>query len=222
MLELEKSPHPAEVSVTGEPSPTEGRSAQGPGEVGRRVLVAYGSRFGNTRRLAEALARGLSRATGFRVECRPVSAVAVEELDRYDLVAVGGPTEMFSASREVKEFLDRLEPVQRVRARGFAFETKLASRLSGSAGRYIERHLARRGVGIVRPYATAIVRGMTKEERVQYGDLGAPDFVREIEPPTASGTAAPAPSLDLLAPGAEDEFERIGVELSRLLPLPVA
>ncbi len=184
-----------------------------------RVLVAYGSRFGNTRRLAEALARGLQQHPDIEVECRSVRDVDVAHLGRYDLLALGGPTEMFTASKEVKEFLLRIPERSLAGSNGFAFETKLAMRLSGSAGKYIERRLEHLGAAIVRPYATAIVRGMSKEERAKYGDLGAPEFVQKLEPPSARGARPAAVSLDLLRAGEEAGFERIGAELTLTVPL---
>lgn len=206
---IDAGPGPAAV-------PKEGRV--GPA----RVLIAYGSRFGNTRRLAEALARGLRQVPGIEVDCRSVRDVDPTGLGRHDLVALGGPTEMFSASKEVKEFLLRIPEGSLAHSNGFAFETKLAMRLSGSAGKYIERHLERLGVAILRPYATAIVRAMTSEERAKYGDLGAPEFVQRLEPPSSRGAHPVAEPLDLLRDGEEAAFERIGAELGRQVPLRTA
>src|SRR5579859_2947296 len=70
-----------------------------------RVLIVYGSRFGNTQRVAEALASGLRRVQGIEVECVSIERVPFERLGDYELVAVGGPTEVMSASASMKEFL---------------------------------------------------------------------------------------------------------------------
>ena len=43
--------------------------------------------------------------------------------------------------------------------RGFAFDTKLESRLSGSAAKFIEKKLRERGLDIIRPHGSAIVAG---------------------------------------------------------------
>ena len=60
---------------------------------------------------------------------------------------------------------------------------------------------------------------MTKEERAQYGDLGAPEWARRADP--AANPVEPV-RLDLLLPGGEAEFERIGRELALLLVAPAA
>lgn len=63
-----------------------------------RTLVVYESMFGNTRRIAEAIAHGLAAAG-------PVTVVDAAEApasvpDDVDLVVAGGPTHAFSMSRE--------------------------------------------------------------------------------------------------------------------------
>ncbi len=147
--------------------------------------------------------------------------VTQDSLERCDLLAVGGPTEILSASKPVKEFLARLRSSGLRGKRAFAFDTRLEARFSGSAAKYIERHLARLGMEVAHPPLSAIVRGMTKEEGTVYGDSGAPEWVRKLE---KSGGHEPAPKtarVDLLLPGWQDACERIGKELGLLLaPLP--
>lgn len=186
----------------------------------RKLLVVYASRFGNTRRIAEALARGLGRSGEVDVECLEAREADAEAVAACDFLAVGGPTEMFTASAPMKEFLARLSTVRTGSKSGFAFETRLHSRLSGSAGKYIEKHLAQLGYAIVRPYASAIVRGMSKAERAEFGDVGAPEWVQRIDRSSREAAARPSPQLGLLVPGAETEFEQLGAELgARLAPL---
>ena len=189
-------------------------TAPGSGEPhAHRWLVLYGSRFGNTQRIAEALASGLREASGLPVDCMGLEDAPVGQLDRYEFIAIGGPTEVFSASKSMKVFLEKLPAAALRGKRGFAFDTRLASRLSGSAGRYIENHLQREGVEIARPHASATVRSMNKEERARHGDDGAPDWARKLQ---KTPTGAPVPSrerLDLLVAGAEAEFLQIGAEL---------
>lgn len=182
-----------------------------------RVLVGYWSRFGNTQRVAKALATGLQQVPGIMAECTNIDSLLPPQLGRYELIALGGPTEILSAPGAIKKFLDGLRP-EEVRGKlGFAFDTRLDSRLSGSAGRYIERHLERLGMEIVRPHASALVRGMTKEERALAGDQGAPDWAQRIGGPHAP-TSPPEPfEFDLLASGSEAKFVEIGVQIGEFL-----
>jgi flavorubredoxin len=122
-----------------------------------RGIVIFDSKFGNTEEIAKSLTGGL-RMAGMDVACINTDDVQAESLKDYDLIAVGAPTQMFTASRPIKDFLLKLAGVQGLRGKhGFAFDTKFASRLSGSASKYIEKTLKDLGMEIVRPRQSAIV-----------------------------------------------------------------
>ena len=120
-------------------------------------VVIYDSKFGNTEKIARSLAGGLQMA-GLDVACVNTNDVQAESLKDYDFIAVGAPTQMFTASRPMKDFLLKLAGVQSLKGKyGFAFDTKFASPLSGSASKYIEKRLKDLGMRIVRPRQSAIV-----------------------------------------------------------------
>jgi flavodoxin len=62
-----------------------------------RALVVFESMFGNTRRIAEAVAEGLAGVA--QVDLREVSAAPSRVEDDVDLLVVGGPTHAFGMSR---------------------------------------------------------------------------------------------------------------------------
>lgn len=63
------------------------------------ALVVYESFFGNTRRIAHAVAEGL-RLEGVRATLQEVTAETSTDAADYDLLVVGGPTHAFGLSRE--------------------------------------------------------------------------------------------------------------------------
>ena len=67
------------------------------GGAAMRVVVAYESMYGNTHRIAEAIADGLRSAGDVTVV--PASQLEWEPLDATDLVVVGGPTHAHGMSR---------------------------------------------------------------------------------------------------------------------------
>lgn len=131
-----------------------------------RGMVIYDSVFGNTERVARALAEGLKRG-GVDVDCRNIDQVDAGDLGSLDFIAVGGPTHMIRPSKQMKEFLERLEAVDLNGKKGFAFDTRNESRMNGrqwlvlenSAARVIEGVLKRKKVKILRPRHSAIVEG---------------------------------------------------------------
>jgi flavodoxin len=121
--------------------------------------VVFDTKFGNTKKIAKSIAAGLERA-GVAVKCVSVNEAYPESLKDYDLIVVGAPTQAFTASKPMKEFFDRLESVGGLAGKRFyAFDTKLPSRFSGSAAKYIESKLERMGLRPAGPRSSAIGRG---------------------------------------------------------------
>jgi flavorubredoxin len=124
-----------------------------------KALIVYDSVYGNTEKAARALATGLE-SKEVNVGLVKVDAVKLDELGEVDLLCVGGPVHAWNASKPVKEFLKRLKTVEGLRGKkAFAFDTKLKSRLAGSAGGKIERKLKNLGLTIAKPSESAIVKG---------------------------------------------------------------
>ena len=120
-------------------------------------VVIYDSKFGNTERIARSLAGGL-RMAGVETACVNTNDVHTESLRDYDLIAIGAPTQMFTASKPMKDFLVKLTELEELQGKfAFAFDTKLPSRLSGSASKYIEKKLRDLGMTIIAPRRSAIV-----------------------------------------------------------------
>jgi hypothetical protein len=130
-----------------------------------RALVVYESMFGNTKKVADAVAEGL-RAAG----CDPVDLVRVDKAptvvpEGVDLVVVGGPTHAFGmsktgtredaerqgapqetvTSRGIREWVDEVKAAPSVRFATFDTRVHQVRHLPGSAARHANRHLLRRG-----------------------------------------------------------------------------
>ncbi len=120
-------------------------------------IVIYDSKFGNTEKVARSLADGLKMA-GVATICVSTNEVQAETLKSCDLIAIGAPTQMFTASKPMKDSLVKLENVPGLRGKhGFAFDTKFNGRLSGSASKFIEKKMEDLGFELVRPRQSAIV-----------------------------------------------------------------
>jgi hypothetical protein len=142
-----------------------------------QALVVFESMFGNTQRIAEAVAEGLSTAMG--VDAVEVGA-APTEMAGVELLVVGGPTQAFGMSRAgtrqaaAKQADPRLVSLGRglrewldaIRGGGAnvaaaAFDTRFDKPrwLTGSAARAAEKRLCRLGFRIVVPSASFFVTG---------------------------------------------------------------
>ena len=124
-----------------------------------KALVVYDSVYGNTEKVAKALATGLESG-GVEVDVVKVDAVKFDELGEIDLLCVGSPVHAWNASKPMQEFLERLKTVKGLSGKKvFAFDTKMKSRLAGNAGGKIERKLKDLGLTIAKPSESAIVKG---------------------------------------------------------------
>jgi flavodoxin len=154
-----------------------------------RALVVYESRYGNTGKVAGAITAGLEQA-GVIAKCVTPQDGAAATLADYDLICVGAPTEIFSASKPMKEFLSRVKGTDLRGRLTFAFDTKVEWRFSGSAARYIEKELAHMGGTQASGHESALVT----TERGEGGIVGAK-----------------------LLEGEEKRFQQVGYRLGRII-----
>jgi flavodoxin len=128
----------------------------------QKGIVVYDSGYGNTEKIARALAAGL-RDGGIEADTARVDGIDARELAGYDLIAVGGPTHIAGASKPMKEFLERLGSTDLRGKKGFCFDTRNPSRFNAfdinSAAKKIEGRMKRKGVKMARRRESALVEG---------------------------------------------------------------
>ena len=152
-----------------------------------KSVVVFGSRSGNTRRVAQAIAGALE-------EYGPVRLVAAEDAsatvwDHCDLLVVGGPTEGRHATPPVRAFFDRL-PSHALRGLdAAAFDTRLdwPRLISGSAASDIRRRLIDAGAQMVQPAESFKV---CSRPELRWGELErAPIWARQVAEAAHEATA---------------------------------
>lgn len=121
-----------------------------------RACVVFDTRFGNTEKIARSLAAGM-RDTGVETDVLRSSEAPPDSLRGYDLICVGAPTEAFGPSGPMKDFLARLPEADLAGREGFAFDTKVDWRFSGSAAKGIAKRLEAAGLRMVVDRESAIV-----------------------------------------------------------------
>ena len=133
-----------------------------------KAIVLYGSRFGSTEKIAKSLEIGLKAEGRFEtVICASTGELqSVDALKEYDILCIGAPTENTSAPKPMKEFLSKLRDISLSGKYGFAFDTKLDSRFSGSAAKHIEKQLSNLGLRIIAPRESAIVSSIKERGQV--------------------------------------------------------
>ena len=124
-----------------------------------KAIILYGSRFGNTEKIAKSLEIGLKATVGIQsVVCISTNDIpSTDSLKEYDVLCIGAPTENTTTPKSIKEFLAKLKDIDLSGKYGFAFDTKLDSLFSGSAAKYIEKELVDQGFRIIAPRESAII-----------------------------------------------------------------
>ncbi|MBN1912776.1 MAG: NAD(P)H-dependent oxidoreductase [Candidatus Omnitrophica bacterium] len=70
-----------------------------------RALIVYYSLSGNTKKMAEAVKKGLAKE-GLEAAVKEVSSVKPQDLLRYDAIIIGSPTYYGTMSFQIKKLLD--------------------------------------------------------------------------------------------------------------------
>jgi len=180
----------------------------------KKAAVIFDTRYGNTEKVAKALAKGMQRSP-IEVACFNIGDVQTEALAGFDLLAIGAPTHYRTASKPMKDFLDKLERANLRGRRGFAFDTRVESFWAGSAAKFIENKMKALGVQIVKPYSSAMIRRPEEEEEeskeAETGKTKEERRARRAEEKEEKRAKV------VLEEGTEQLFEKIGIEIGEIL-----
>jgi len=72
-----------------------------------KAIVVYYSRSGNTKEMAEIIAKAMNEAD-LKTECKSVDKVKADDLPGYDAIVIGSPTYYGQMAGPIKELVDDL------------------------------------------------------------------------------------------------------------------
>jgi len=72
-----------------------------------KAIVVYYSRSGNTREMADMIAKAMNDA-GLKTECKSVDKVKADDLPTYDAIVIGSPTYYGQMASPIKAIIDDL------------------------------------------------------------------------------------------------------------------
>lgn len=108
-----------------------------------KSIVIYDSNFGNTKLVAEAIAKALSAKTAF------VDDMSFSKIEDYDLVVVGSPIIGWKPSEKMGIFLANINDGQLSNVRVATFDTRVKLFIHGDAMAKIAKLLEEAGGKIV-------------------------------------------------------------------------
>lgn len=156
------------------------------------ALVLYDSKFGNTERIAEAIALELQEQLPTRLASIGEVADCATALEDVDLLVIGGPTQRHGISPDLRLAVQCLGTRSLDGVRVATFDTRLRGlrAVTGSAAVRLARLARRRGGWLVVPSESFVVEG--DEGPLRPGEQEhARGWAREVL--HAIGVYAPAP-----------------------------
>ncbi len=134
------------------------------------TLVVYDSQYGNTERIAQAIASTL-RAFG-QVQAVRVDPAHPIEFQGVDLLILGSPTQGFRPTPAIQSFLEKVSPASLSGLAVACFDTRFRGRLwKNSAAPRMARQLRTMGVEPIVPPESFFVKTMKKEGPLLAGEV---------------------------------------------------
>jgi flavodoxin len=125
-------------------------------------VVIYASRYGNTKKIAEAIAEGLRSFGTTQLFAAHEAPTRLPE--GTDLVVIGGPTEAHGMTEALTEVFNRMAPEALKGVVAATFDTRLRwpRWLAGSAGVGASNKLQQAGARIIAPAESFFVKNAEK------------------------------------------------------------
>lgn len=73
-----------------------------------KILVVYESKYGNTKRVAETIVKGMQCVDRIEIALNEVKKIDRKAITSYDAIVFGGPTHFGGPTRNIKKFIDKL------------------------------------------------------------------------------------------------------------------
>jgi flavodoxin len=139
-----------------------------------QTVVVYDSKFGNTEKIAQAIARGIGTLGGVLVMDTAEAVAAQPPAQRPDLLLVGGPTQKRGPSPALRAFVGALPAAfQGIPAASFDTRYRGATLIMGSAANEAAKVLRKAGGELVTPPESFFIArgGPLERQGLEAGEL---------------------------------------------------
>ncbi|MFB0560013.1 MAG: flavodoxin family protein [Candidatus Lokiarchaeia archaeon] len=146
-----------------------------------KALVVYRSKFGNTKAVAEAIAKGINATKKAEAVVKDVKTTKPEEALDYDALIIGSPNHGGGPAKDIKNFLKKLEKLDLKGKTGAVFDTH-AGRNNIRAVQKMEKQIREKipGLKLVAPGLATQIKGFLKGPLVEGELLKAEEFGKNI------------------------------------------
>jgi flavodoxin len=90
-----------------------------------KAIIVFESRWGNTKLVAEKIAEGIKQAAGMEAAVTDVKDLEIGQLTAFDVIVIGSPNHMGSATRNIGSLIDKMAGLQLKGKTAAVFDTCL-------------------------------------------------------------------------------------------------
>ncbi len=125
------------------------------------VFVTYESKYGNTKLVAEDIAKGVREVAGTEAVLSELKEVDLKQLGDFDMIVIGSPNHIGRATRSIRKFIDKLGNLNLEGKLAAVFDTYLGNDFE-KAMQKMERQISKKvpGLKLVAPGLSIRVEGM--------------------------------------------------------------
>jgi len=126
-----------------------------------KVIVVYESKYGNTRRVAETIMEGIREVQGAETVLNELKKVDLNKIVEYDVILIGSPNHYGGPTRNVSEFIDKLEKLNLDGKHFAVFDTYLGKGFFEKAAKKMEKRIKEKVPGLkqIAPRLSIAVQG---------------------------------------------------------------
>jgi len=126
-----------------------------------KVIVVYESKYGNTKLVAETIVEGMKEVSGIETVLSELKDIDLNQLVNFDVILVGSPNHMGSATRSIRKFIDNLGKLNLEGKYAAVFDTYLSGDFE-KAVRKMEKQISENipGLKLAAPGLSTRVKGM--------------------------------------------------------------
>ncbi len=145
-----------------------------------KAVIIYESKYGNTRRVAEAIAGGMREVSGMEAVLRELKEVDRKELKDFDAIVVGSPNHIGAATRSVRKFIGEMGELELEEKVMAVFDTYMGGEFK-KAVKKMEKAIKEKVSGVKLPVPGLSVRVDKMKGPVTEGEMpGAREFGEKV------------------------------------------
>jgi len=143
----------------------------------KRVMVAYESKYGNTKLVAQAIVEGMRGVGGVETMVRRIKEVDFDDVPSCDVILIGSPNHIGRPTRSARKFIDEIGKLDLEEKQVAVFDTYLGKDFEKAVNK-MERRINKKApaLKLIVPGLSIKVQGMKgpifEEELLRCKDFG--------------------------------------------------